>query len=57
MSLEIIKYNFIINQLKDIKSVKKGKSKIIFPDFIQDKLSKESESKIRKLIKNLPLIR
>ncbi len=56
-NLEIIKYNFIINQLKDIKSVKKGKSKIIFPDFIQDSLAKVPESRIKKLIKSLPRIR
>lgn len=45
--LEIIKYSFIIKQLKDIKSVKKGKSKIIFPDFIQDSLAKVPESRIK----------
>ena len=55
--LEIIKYSFIIKQLKDIKSVKKGKSKIIFPDFIQDSLAKVPESRIKKLIKSLPRIR
>lgn len=55
--LEIIKYSFIIKQLKDIKSVKKGKSKIIFPDFIQGSLAKVPESRIKKLIKSLPRIR
>lgn len=56
-NLETTRYIFIIKQLKDIKSAKKGKCKIIFPDFIQDELPKIPESRVRKLIKSLPRIR
>lgn len=53
-NLEIEKYNFMIKQLEEVKKTRRGKSKIIFPDFIQDKLPKVSESRMKKLIKSLP---
>lgn len=53
-NLEIEKYKFMIKQLEEVKKARRGKSKIIFPDFIQDKLPKVSESRMKKLIKSLP---
>lgn len=53
-NLEIEKYNFMIKQLEEVKKARRGKSKIIFPDFIQDNLPKVSESRMKKLIKSLP---
>lgn len=53
-NLEIAKYKFMIKQLEEVKKARRGKSKIIFPDFIQDKLPKVSESRMKKLIKSLP---
>lgn len=53
-NLEIAKYKLMIKQLEEVKKARRGKSKIIFPDFIQDKLPKVSESRMKKLIKSLP---
>ena len=53
-NLEIEKYKFMIKQLEEVKKARRGKSKIIFPDFIQDKLPKVSESRMKKFIKSLP---
>lgn len=53
-NLEIEKYKFMIKQLEEVKKARRGKSKIIFPDFIQDNLPKVSESRMKKLIKSLP---